>query len=125
MAKKFFLPLSIALIGLMFPSAPFFKAAVVHCAYLFGASERGPAPFTMRVVDEQTGVGLPNVRVTTDNGIVCYTRANGEVTWTESSLMSRDVRFEIKDEKTNQFDIGTTLRVTPGGQATLKVHRRT
>ena len=79
----------------------------------------------MRVVDEQTGVGVPNLRITTDNGIVCYTRANGDVTWTESSLMSRDVRFEIKDERKNQFDIGATLRVTPGGQAVLKVHRRT
>jgi hypothetical protein len=39
--------------------------------------------------------------------------------------MSRSVRFEINDER-NQFDnIVATLRVMPGGKATLKVHRRT
>jgi hypothetical protein len=109
MAKKFFLPLSIALIGLTFPGEP--------------SLER--APFKMRVVDEQTGLGVPHLRVTTDNGIVCYTRADGDVIWTESSLMSRGVRFEIKDER-NQFDnVGATLAVTHGGQAALKVHRRT
>ena len=50
MAKKFFLPLVLALIGL-----------------LLGPSLI-PTPFEMRVVDEQTGVGVP-VRVTADNGI--------------------------------------------------------
>src|SRR5256885_1050476 len=32
-----------------------------------------PAPFTMRVVDDQTGAAVPGLRVTTDNRIVCYT----------------------------------------------------
>ena len=82
-----------------------------------------PTPFEMRVVDEQTGVGVP-VRVTADNGIGRDT-PNGYMYWWASSLMSRSVRFEIKDER-NQFDnIIATLRVTPGGKATLKVHRRT
>jgi len=40
MAKKVFLPLGLALIGL---TLPFFN----------------PTPFTTRVVDEQTGVGVP------------------------------------------------------------------
>jgi hypothetical protein len=78
----------------------------------------------MRVVDEQTGVGVPNLRVSTDNGIICYTRANGDVIWTESSLMSRGVRFEIKDDGNQFVNVGVRLRVTPGGQAALKVHRR-
>jgi hypothetical protein len=122
MTKKFFLPLAIALIGLTFPN-PFFKA-VVHCAHLLVAAERGPAPFTMLVVDEQTGLGVPNLRVTTNHGIVCYTRDNGDVIWTEPSLMNQEVRFEIKDER-NQFDGGvTTLQVMPGGQVAVKVHRR-
>ena len=78
----------------------------------------------MRVVDEQTGVGVPNLRVSTDNGMICYTRANGDVIWIESSLMSRDVRFEIKDEGNQFVNVGVRLLVTPGGQAALKVHRR-
>ena len=101
---KIFLSLSVILLGSMFLGAP--------------------APFTIRVVDERTGVGVPGLRVTTDNGIVCYTRHNGEVLWEESSLMDRGVRFEIRDEK-NQFDgFGATLRVMYGGQAALKVHRQ-
>ena len=83
-----------------------------------------PAPFTMRVVDDETGAAVPGLRVTTDNGIVCYTQRNGDVLWTEWSLMNRRVRFEVND-KNNRFDaIGVTLGVTYGGQAALKVHRR-
>jgi hypothetical protein len=107
MAKTFFLPLFMALIGLTFP---FFA----------------PTPFTMRVVDEQTGVGVPNLRVTNDRGMVRYTGAHGElIIWGKSSPLSGGDRFEIRDER-NKFDnVGATLRVTPGGKAALKVHRRT
>ncbi len=51
MANKFFLPLFLALIGLM---VQFF----------------GPTPFTMLVVDGQTGVGVPLLRVTNADGMV-------------------------------------------------------
>ena len=109
MAKKVVLPLFIALIGLTLPTGP----GLV------------PTPFTIRVVDQQTGVGVPDLRVTTDSWIVCYTQAGGDVAWRESSLMGRHVRFEVKD-KSNRFDDAVaTLQVTPGGQATLTVHRRT
>ena len=104
-AKKFSLPLLLALIGL-----------------LFGPSLI-PTPFEMRVVDEQTGVGVP-VHVMADNGIDRAT-PNGYIYWWASALMSRNVRFEIRD-KGNQFDsLVATLRVTRGGQATVKLHRRT
>ena len=83
-----------------------------------------PAPFTIRVVDDQTGAAVPGLRVTTDNGIVCYTQRDGDVRWTDWSLMNRRVRFEVKDKK-NRFDtVGITLGVTYGGQAALRVHRR-
>ena len=82
-----------------------------------------PTPFEMRVVDEDTGAGVP-VRVTADNGIGRDT-PNGYIYWWASSLMRRSVRFEITDER-NQFDsIVTTLRLAPGGKTTLKLHRRT
>jgi hypothetical protein len=48
--------------------------------------ERGVTnPFLMRILDEQ-GQGLSNVRVVSDNGIVCHTRADGSVLWTERSV---------------------------------------
>lgn len=107
--NKVILPLCMALIGLTFPTEPVLVST----------------PFTLRIVDEQTGVGVPDLRVTTENWIVCYTQANGNVAWRESSLMGRDVRFTIED-RANQFDnTGATLQVAPGGQAVLKVHRRT
>jgi hypothetical protein len=82
-----------------------------------------PTPFEMRVVDAQTGVGVP-VRVTADNGVGRDT-PNGYVYWWASSLMSRSVRFEINDDRHQFGNIVVTIRVTPGGKATLKIHRRT
>jgi len=84
MAKKVFLPLALALIGL---TLPFFN----------------PTPFTMRVVDEQTGVGVPNLRVTNADGMVRHTGTHGElIIWGKSSPQSPGERFEIQDER-NQF----------------------
>jgi hypothetical protein len=54
-----------------------------------------PHPFHMRIVDGE-GEGVPGVRVVSDNGIVCHTRADGSIHWTERSLMDRDVRFRIE-----------------------------
>lgn len=83
-----------------------------------------PTPFTMRIVDAYTGEGVPGLRITTDNGIICYTLLNGDVSWGESSLMGRDVRFQVEDE-THRFDgSDTTLRVTRGGRTTLTVTAR-
>ena len=82
-----------------------------------------PTPFELRVVDEQTGMGVP-VRVTTDNGIGRDT-PNGFIYWWSPTLMSRSVRFEVQDER-NEFDNATaTVRVTRGGRATVRLHRRT
>jgi hypothetical protein len=103
--KKLFLPLFMALIGLLFPPS------------------LTTTPFELRIVDEETGRGVSGLRVTADNGIVYHTQA-GDIYWWASSVMNRDVRFEILDER-NQYDnVSATLRVTPGRQATLTVRRR-
>ena len=49
----------------------------------------------MKAVDPGTGQGVPDVPVRSDNGILCHTRSNGEIAWSELSLMDRDVRFAI------------------------------
>jgi hypothetical protein len=77
-------------------------------------------PFQMRVVDQQTGQGISHVRLTSDNGLVCYTRADGSVPWTESALMDRDVSFRIETSATERT---VTVRVTPGGFAEVAVTR--
>jgi len=77
-------------------------------------------PFRMRVVDQQTRQGLSGVRLTSDNGLVCYTRADGSVLWTESALMDRDVSFRV-DSSTSR-DI-VSVHVVPGGFAEIAVTR--
>jgi hypothetical protein len=91
---------------------------------LASADKPNRPPFQMRVVDERTGAGVANLRVVTDRGIACYTRANGDVIWGEASLMGRDVRFEIQDAARQYDPATTTIRVTHGGYTELKLRRR-
>ena len=70
-------------------------------------------PFIMRILNEE-GRGIPNIRVVSDNGIVCRTRADGSVRWTERSVTNRDVRFRL-DWSNGHRDV--TLHSTPGGRA--------
>ena len=106
-AKKFWLPLFLALVGLTGPS---FRST----------------PFTMLVVDDQTGVGVPSLRVTNKDGMVRRTGGHGElIIWNRSSPVGPGDRFEIQDDRNRFVDTGATLRVVPGVRAVLKVHRRT
>ncbi len=88
----------------------------------FNASPNNSAwanPFQIRVVD-QTGQGVPHVKLTSDNGIVCYTRADGSVLWTESSLMDRDVKFRVE---VPGVQTTTRVRVVEGGHAEVAIRR--
>ena len=99
---------TLALMPVLFVVLPF------HVAL----SERGATnPFLMRILDEQ-GQGLSNVRVVSDNGIVCHTRADGSVRWTERSVMDRDVRFSL-DSPSGRRDV--TLHPTPGGHGNVSL----
>lgn len=74
-------------------------------------------PFEMRIFGAR-GDGIAGVRVMSDDGYVCYTRVDGSVLWTESSLMGRDVRFRIDVAGGQRLVIA---RVTPGGHAEFAV----
>ena len=76
-------------------------------------------PFFMRIVNEQ-GQGIPNIRVVSDNGIVCRTRADGSVRWTERSVMNRDVRFRL-DWSNGRRDV--MLHPTAGGRADVSLEK--
>ena len=98
-----FLVRTLALIPVLFVVVPFQVAP----------GEGGTTnPFLMRILDEQ-GHGLPNIRVVSNNGIVCHTQTDGSVRWTERSVMNRDVRFRI-DSQNGRRDV--TLHPTPGGR---------
>ena len=78
--------------------------------------------FRMRVIDPKTGQGVPNVRVESDNGIVCHTRANGEIVWTEEVLMGRNVRFSIDRSDRHERD-NVTLHVNRGGAIDIALRK--
>ena len=89
---------------------------LVFLPFQASPGERGmPHPFYMRIVDRQ-GEGVPGVQVVSDNGIVCHTRADGSIHWTERSLMDRDVRFRIE-----AAGLWTTVKyhVTSDGRAEI------
>lgn len=75
--------------------------------------------FRMKVVDQSTGEGVPGVAVRSDDGILCHTRSNGEIGWTELNLMDRDVRFTIDPLNGKREDV--TLRVTRGDRAQIRI----
>jgi hypothetical protein len=77
-------------------------------------------PFQLRIVDQQTGQGLPHVRLTSDNGIVCYTRSDGSALWTETALMGRDVVFRVDVPGAHRT---VKVRVIPGGRADVPITR--
>jgi hypothetical protein len=71
------------------------------------------APFRIRVVEESTGAGVPNARVTVENGAEVATAFNGSAFfWLDTTLMNRAVGFTIE-----QRGVITTvvLRTTAGG----------
>jgi hypothetical protein len=79
------------------------------------------SPFTIRIVDASTGEDVPGLRITTDNGIVCYTLLDGTAAWGEWSLMGRPVHFAIEDEN-GRFDRrDIILRATRGERTVLTV----
>ncbi len=84
--------------------------------------------FTITVVDEQTGRGVPMVELTTTNNVRYYTDSNGIVAYHEPGLMGRRVHFRVKSHgyefpKDGFGYAGKALDVTDGGSAVLKIKR--
>jgi hypothetical protein len=101
------------------------KIVLAFTAIVLGSMFLGaPAPFTMRVVDADTGVRVAGLRVTTDNGLICYTLNNGAASWPEWSLMGRHVRFALHDSANRYADATIAVGVSFGGRSELKVHRQ-
>jgi hypothetical protein len=84
--------------------------------------------FGIKVVDEQTGRGVPMVELETVNNIVYVTDSNGLVAFHEPGLMDRDVFFFVRSHgyefpKDGFGNAGKTLRTTPGTIAEIKIKR--
>ncbi len=85
-------------------------------------------PFTIRVVDSESGRGIPLVQVRTDNQISYYTDSGGYVAFFEPGLMNEDLFFYFNSDgylyPNESFGFrGTTIRVSPGGEAAVEMDR--
>lgn len=86
------------------------------------------APFSIRVVDSETGRGIPAVELKTTNHISYYTDSAGYVAFNEPGLMNDTVFFHMSSHGyTMEPDFfgyrGQAVDVTPGGSVTLEMDR--
>jgi len=109
---------------------------LVDCGGAARASEPAAAPssdgsgryFVIRVVDRQTGRGVPLVELRTTNNIRYVTDSAGIVAFYEPGLMDRDVFFFVESHgyefPRDGFGMaGKILRTTPGTEARLEIDR--
>ncbi|RIX59655.1 hypothetical protein D3P08_05850 [Paenibacillus nanensis] len=85
-------------------------------------------PFSIRVVDSETGRGIPAVELRTTNHISYYTDSAGYVAFNEPGLMNDTVFFHMSSHGyTINPDFfgyrGQAVHVTPGGSVTLEMDR--
>ncbi len=86
------------------------------------------AYFAIKVVDQQTGRGVPLVELETVNAIRYVTDSNGLVAFHEPGLMNQTLFFHVKSHgyefpKDGFGYRGTRVHVTAGGATTLKIRR--
>ena len=94
-----------------------------------GQAEPPPsALFAIRVVDAETGRGVPLVELETVNHLRFYTDSNGTVAFREPGLMDRQIVFHVRSHgyeypKDSFGYSGVRLKTTPGTEAVLKLKR--
>ena len=94
-----------------------------------GQAESPPSAwFAIRVVDEETGRGIPLVELETVNHLRFYTDSNGTAAFHEPGLMERQIFFHVHSHgyeypKDDFGYRGVRLKTTPGSEAVLKLKR--
>jgi hypothetical protein len=84
--------------------------------------------FAIQVVDDQTGRGVPLVRLETTNNVQYFTDSNGLIAYDEPGMMGTEVFFHVWSHgyeypKDGFGYAGVRLTPTPGGSATVKIKR--
>lgn len=93
------------------------------------AGPAGAAPFWIRVIDQETGRGVPLVRLSTlGGGIRFWTDSNGVAAIDDPALVGHDVIFSITSHGYEFQDRildepATRVHVQPGRHIELRVHR--
>ncbi|MBI4893124.1 MAG: hypothetical protein HY821_21045, partial [Acidobacteria bacterium] len=90
-------------------------------AAVFGQS--GAPFFRLRVVDRETGRGVPLARLETTSKVVAWTDSNGVAAWNEPGLMDRRVYFKVESPGYSMPGEGRTLEMRRGGEATIQLDR--
>ena len=98
------------------------------CLILLSASAGAHEFFSIQVVDDATGRGVPLVELKTVNNIRLYTDSAGMVAFHEPGLMNQTVFFHVNSHgyeyRKDGFGYrGARLQIKPGGEATLKIKR--
>ena len=117
------------------PATMFFRNAILP-ALLFGLrlgalGQAEPPPsawFAIRVVDAETGRGVPLVELETVNHLRFCTDSNGTVAFREPGLMNRQIFFHVRSHgyeypKDGFGYRGVRLKTAPGTEAVLKIKR--
>lgn len=103
--------------------------SLVPTVLLADAPNAEPARyFAIRVVDDQTGRGVPMVELQSTNSVRYYTDSAGLIAFDEPGLMNRKVFFGVAalgyEFRPDGFGIrGVVLEPKPGGSAELKIKR--
>ncbi|MFE4713292.1 hypothetical protein ACFRAM_20695 [Paenibacillus sp. NPDC056722] len=85
-------------------------------------------PFMIKIVDAETGRGIPLVELKTTNNILYYTDSAGVVAFNEPGLMDQSVFFHLSSDG---YDIpadmfgnrGQAVQISPGGNITIEMNR--
>src|SRR5437016_3193058 len=83
------------------------------------AASQATRYFTIQVIDDQTGRGVPMVELLTTSSVSYYTDSNGLIAFDEPGLMDRKVFFSVSahgyELAPDGFGIrGKILQTTPG-----------
>jgi len=105
-----------------------FTALLLSASVFHAAPDDANKYFAVKVVDDETGHGVPLVELRTVNDLRYFTDSNGVVAFREPGLMEKDVFFYVASHgyeyPKDGFGIrGAALHVTAGGAAKLKIHR--
>jgi len=106
-----------------------FLRFVIVASLLHTGGRAETKPFSIEVVDEATGRGVPAVELETMDGQLYITDSAGRVAFDEAGQMGVPVWFSMR---THGYDVpidgfgmaGQRWTTEPGGKATLKIKRR-
>ncbi|MEE2639906.1 MAG: hypothetical protein VX768_04715 [Planctomycetota bacterium] len=88
----------------------------------------GTEPFGIRVLDAETGRGIPLVQLRTVNGIRFFSDSLGNIAFDEPDLMNREIFFHVEShgyqfQKDGFGYRGVKLQTKPGARALVKLKR--